>query len=360
MTGGRRILVGCGIGCAALLVAAIVAGILIGTWVRRPGEPLEPRRLFGADTTGYLEWRLALDDPGTQAFVDGLLARASELQAENESQLPPWLRSWLSARRERESAEDLKALFPIVAAWTASRDDEGEHHLFTVSLVSAGNRLRLLDWGLGHMLPQDDDAEVIDHAGERIYHLTLNERGGSLTFFLRGNDIFVLSDPAAARRAVDRLASAADAPETETGLDRLFDTTGEAPLRAACANDAGELARWWRTLGLAELADGAPWDEARGLGLAGRLEGDGSLVGTLELRGPDAAWAERHAATFRDAVERGLAAAPLELAVEIAGRAVGDRVQLDYRVPDLPARLGGYVGGGVEIGSGSGRIRIGS
>jgi hypothetical protein len=350
------VLVGCGIGCGALVLVAVVAAISFGVWVKRPGEPLEPRRLLGPDATGYVEWHLALDDPGTKAFVDRVVERARELQSESEARLPSWLRSWLASRREREMAEDVQAIFPVVLAWTATEAGAAEHHLVTVSLMRAGNRLKLIDWGLGFLVSRDDDTEVISYEDEQIYRFPLPE-GGSFTFFLRGSDLFIVSDPAAARRAVDRLRTADAAPATPTALDRLFDATAkDAPLRGACTNDTGQLARLWRTLDRPALADEAPWDEALGLTLTGRLQGDGALVGTLELIGPDPEWAALHASTFADALRQEFSVGELE--VELTGTADGERVRIDYRVPDLPSIVGGITHEGVEIDSGSGRIRV--
>ena len=48
---GKRILVGCGIGCGALLLVSISSCVGFFVWLNRPGELLDPERLLGGDTT---------------------------------------------------------------------------------------------------------------------------------------------------------------------------------------------------------------------------------------------------------------------------------------------------------------------
>ena len=75
----KKILTGCAIGCGGLLRIFIGVCISLYAWINRPGELLEPSVLLGHDTTGYIEWTLSLDDPGTQEFVEHLLTAWREL-----------------------------------------------------------------------------------------------------------------------------------------------------------------------------------------------------------------------------------------------------------------------------------------
>ena len=62
----KRILIGCGAGCGGMILILIALAVGFGMWIQGKGELLEPQRLLGADTTGYLEWTLRLEDPGTE------------------------------------------------------------------------------------------------------------------------------------------------------------------------------------------------------------------------------------------------------------------------------------------------------
>ncbi len=48
----KRILIGCAVGCGAMVVLVIGLAVAFGLWIKSPGELLEPQRLLGADTTG--------------------------------------------------------------------------------------------------------------------------------------------------------------------------------------------------------------------------------------------------------------------------------------------------------------------
>ena len=65
------------IGCLAAVAAALVLGVssCVGfvVWLYRPGQLLDPGKLVDADTTGYIEWTLRLDDPGCRKLFDQLV-----------------------------------------------------------------------------------------------------------------------------------------------------------------------------------------------------------------------------------------------------------------------------------------------
>ena len=65
---GKRWAIGCGLGCLVLIAVIIATVISFTLWVRGSGELLEPQKLLGSDTTGYLEWSLRMEDEGTQGF----------------------------------------------------------------------------------------------------------------------------------------------------------------------------------------------------------------------------------------------------------------------------------------------------
>ena len=70
---GKNILIGSLITGGALIVLVIAAAIGFGVWLNRPGELLDPTRLLSSGASGYAEWTLRLDDPGTEGFVELLI-----------------------------------------------------------------------------------------------------------------------------------------------------------------------------------------------------------------------------------------------------------------------------------------------
>jgi hypothetical protein len=329
---GKQALIGCGIGCGAIVVIGVALFAGLAYWVTRPGELIEPERLLAEDTTGYVAWTLRLEDPGTAGFVTALVERAQELRRQRNRALPEPLGTILGAV-DRNPDGQMRQLFPLTVLWTSSpaQAGAGDLRLLSVSLPAGGNRLVMLDWILGLILSRNPDA-VHDHAGERIYHLQ-GDRGGNVTFFLRGSDLFFVTDVETARRAIDRLAGPSPHERAPTALDRLYaQAPAEAALRGALSNGQGELERLWRDLVTAS-GEGAAWNEVAGLVVSGGLEPDGAFDGVLELIGADADWAAERSEPVVAAIRAWLDEAPLE--IESSSEVTGERVRIAVRVSDL-------------------------
>ena len=207
---GKKILLGCGIGCLSivLLVVASCTGFFI--WLNQPGELLEPDLLVGSDTTGYVAWTLRLEDPGTREFVQGLLDSLQRASERNRVRIHPAFDSWLSGMEQRRNEKQIREMFPLAAAWTLRPGAEpgDDLHLFSVSLMQAGNQIRLFDWIIGFFLARSPDVQTVSHHGEKIFRLPV-DRKTPISFFIRGNDVFFTSDLETAKLAVDRLVPSA-------------------------------------------------------------------------------------------------------------------------------------------------------
>jgi len=332
----KRILVGCGIGCGSMILLAIVVAVAFGSWVTGKSELLEPQRLLGADTTGYAEWTLRLEDPGTEGFVRLLIEALEAERSGQAGRMPSWLGQLILARN-RDAAEQIQEMFPVVVAWTMAPGSEADRDemLFTVSPTGIGNRLVFADWLVGIAARFGEDGFLEKYRDEKIYRMPL-DKGHSQTFFLRSGTIFFTTDTDSAKVAVDRLQED-DASRRQTGpLDSLFgETSAEQTMRGALSNDRGEAPRLWQ-----EIAGGDDDDlmqALRGVTLDGGLRGDGSLVAALRFRGPDRNWAETRAEQLRELVEEALFETELDLKVSV--RTSGDVVRVEVRIEDIIGTL---------------------
>ena len=161
-------MIGCGIGCGALVVLAVSSCVGLTVWITRPGELIQPDQLLGPSTTGYVEWTLRLEDPGTEGFVEGALELMQRWQQRNSQDLPAWLTGF-QARQDRKRAEQLRGLFPLMAVWTLQPSEHaGEDlHVLSLSLKQLGNRMLFADWVLGFALARSPDARIHEHSGEK-------------------------------------------------------------------------------------------------------------------------------------------------------------------------------------------------
>lgn len=344
---GKKVLYGCGIGCLAVLVLAVSSCAVFYLWLSRPGELLEPERLVGADTTGYVAWTLRLEDPGTGEFVRTLMAGLQRASERNRVRIHPVIDSWLGGLQRRRNQQKLHEMFPLVAAWTIrpGAEPEDDLQLFSVSLQRAGNRLVFSDWLLGMALGLSGEVGLDAHRGERIYTLPVR-RAGSVAFFIRGNDLFFASDPDTAKRAVDRLVSEAPSAGVQGGLDGLLRRVPvDAPMRGAIVNEHGEMSRVWQRLTGAPGPGGrgpAAWDEFRGVILSGALTDHDSVEVELGFRCRDAA----SAASKAESVARALRSAleptglPLGLRTSLDGEWILAQLQLREITPRVEELLG--------------------
>jgi hypothetical protein len=349
---GRKFLYGCGIGCLAVIILGVGSCVTFVAWLHRPGELLQPERLVGADTTGYVAWTLRLEDPGTAEFVQTLMEGVQRASERNRVKVHPMIDSWLTGLDRRRNQKKLREMFPLVAAW-AVRPGSGpadDLHLYTVSLERAGNQLVFTDWLLGMMLGMSGEVAAETHRGERIYMLPLDRRE-AVAFFIRGNDLFFSSDLETATRAVDSLVEDGPAAGSAGDLDELLRSVpAGAPMRGAITNERGELSRIWSKLTGLPGPGGSgsdAWAGFRGVTIAGTLTGDDSIEVELSLRCSDAASAaaqvEAVGAALRAALES--TGFPLEMETRQVGEWIGADLRLSEVTPRVEEFLGQKIGG---------------
>ena len=332
----KKILFGCLAGCGFFFLMFIGSCVALTVWLNSPGAVLDPRVLLASDTTGYVEWTLRLEDPGTGEFVEGMLQSFVELSRQNDSPLPDGMAQFLNSRQTKSARKDLKKLFPVVVAWTArpsGRPAEDEH-LFTACARGLGHRMVMLDWMLGLILRWADDIETVRHEGERIYVLREND-GTRPACFIRKGIGFVATDLDSARRTSDRLGRPTAGSTTGTELGVLLDALPQdQPLRGALTNRDGELQRVLDALNLpTEHVSAEAWDEVRGATVVANFRDENVFGGTVDLLGPNADWAQAHAATLGAALEVLFEQSSIDFNTEI--RQAGDRIQVEFNTVNL-------------------------
>jgi len=336
----KRILIGCAVGCGAMIVLGIGLAVAFGLWIASPGELLEPQRLLGADTTGYVEWTLRLEDPGTEGFARRLIEAIQNIPLEGAEEMPEWVSGWLTQRQNKEAQKDILKMFPLVAAWTLQpgKTPEKDLHLSSISVERFGHQLIFGDWVLGLVLSRSSGVEVERYREENVYRLPIDKET-TVTLFIRDGHLFFTSNLDTARTAVDRLIEAGETRREPSELDRLFAETAGESLRGAVTNGRGEILRLWWSRNEEEPTDSDRelWRELRGVSLSGGLREDGSFAGTLRFHCPDADWARTHLEPLTLALQ----ALPdvQELSLETKTGVVGNRIDVDLRVPDLTQLL---------------------
>ncbi|NIM02082.1 MAG: hypothetical protein GTN89_15130 [Acidobacteria bacterium] len=332
----KRVLLGCLAGCGFVLLLFVGSCIGLTVWLNQPGEVLEPRVLLGPETTGYIEWTLRLEDPGTAEFTEGMLQRFAEISEQSDSPLPDGLESLLNARQMRSARKDMNKLFPIVVAWTthpAGRPDDGEH-VFTASASGLGHRIALMDWIFGLILRWRGGADSVNHEGERIYLMRESSETRAAAF-VRNGIVFVTTDLDSAKQALARLGQPATGAAGATEFGVLFDSVPkDQPLQGALTNRGGELRRVLDALDLeTEHVSDESWDEVRGATIIAGFRNETDFGGTVTLLGPGSDWAEAHAGTLGPALETLFERSRIDFVTTV--RRVGDRIEVDFTTQDL-------------------------
>lgn len=333
-TRGRKVLLGCGVGCLTAIALSIGACVSFTVWVNQPGELLEPTRLLGSDTTGYIEWTWRIEDPGTEAFVESLLELQERAQARNPGRAPAWLNQLINSNRKQNNAQAVRQLLPTVVAWTLrpGETDDSDLHLFTLSIKSLGNRSRFFDLMLRYTLGLKNS---VKHGDERIYVI---EDEGAL--FIRNNSYFITNSEANARLIVDRMrAERWDVSRDPTALEFRLSEIPDDPLRGAISNTRGELRRIWHTISESEPDPERSefWNTIYGATLSGSFTGQTTFEGAVEFLGPDAEWAQANAEAVLEMLRANVGQGHLQARLE--AEAVDEKIRISIRVDDVFAFL---------------------
>jgi hypothetical protein len=332
-----RFLKACAIGCGVLLALGAVSCIGFVVWVNQPGEMADAGLLVGADTTGFVVWTLSLDDPGTAALVDQLLAVLARGRGRMETPLPPVLDRWIKGWQQARDARKLRELFPLAVAWSMrpNHPAAGDLHLLAVSIERLGNRGVLVDWVLGWILGRSHEVDVVRHRGEQIFAV---DTGAA--FFLRGSNLLLASDVDSARMAVDRLWRETTNPAAAGELDGLLaEASGDAPLHGVVLNRDGCLQRVVRSLADGEVPEPLaewPWHETAAATLRGGFTSGSAFRATVTVHSTGSPWGRTGADQLVAALHRVTADV---VGAEVRGRVDGQRLEVELLIDDLPGRV---------------------
>lgn len=342
--GFDKVLIGCGIGCAVLILAVVFA-VAFGTlWVFTPGQQAATDAIADDSSLGVVRLHELADDEGTQELFTRVLARVDEVSRERQrEELPDGLR-WLSDLQAQQSnPAGLNMLIPkeMTVAFEQAADGEG------VDWVVAFNprtMVRALKAILSLASRGDEDPQL---RSQYLEHDTYRfEEDAHLAFV--GSTVLFASSRIALERAIDRIESGAPGVSARTdGALAASIPEGDWDFEGVVGSEAGLLE------GLLALgADPAP-EEGAGEGvpepaafedlhLAFGLDvvSSDEITGETVLECGEAPAAERWLAVVEarsEALRQKAVARGLEF--EIASRVEGSRVRTELRLVGLEELL---------------------
>ncbi len=343
--GFDKVLIGCGIGCAALILLAVL-GVAFGSmWFLTPGEQLATDVVAGDDSLGVIRLHELADDPGTQQLLSGIIRRINEAGREQQrEELPPSLR-WISDMQNAQAdPSGINMMIPKEMTIAYEQAEDGE----SVDYVVAANprtMVRMFKTMFGLISRGEESADMrSDYRGHAVYKL---EETAHLAF-VRSTVLFA-SSRRAMERAIDRVEAGDAGSGAGSGDLQASVPAGEWDVEGALGNEMGLVENL-----LLDLAPPADPEAAGGdeLPIAGGdltlgfgldvVSGD-EVTGRAVLECSDRESAER----WRAALERRYRtvrdrAAARGLGIELTPRVDGARVVTELRLSGVEEVVAGW------------------
>jgi hypothetical protein len=290
MTRGKKILVGCLVAVAALILTFILAVVFAVSWVKSPSPDLDGQRLVDAGTRVYAELRLREEDQAVRQLLRTFVATRNQagldqFKAADIQDVPPFVRKFLPMFQKLGAGEvqdkDLDKILPVAAFLTfAGSHADGARPLLAINFPASGHVLSLLDWFMARAARNDGELEVVTHGEEAIY----NVREKSLGWFcIVKTDVLWSPEKPALLTGIENLARTERPPSPPALVSLLAAAPDDTAFRLAAVGDGaaelpGLLSPW--IPGLADLLRDK-LAGARSISGWGRLESADRLTGVL-------------------------------------------------------------------------------
>ena len=215
LSGFDKVLIGCGIGCAALILI-VVLGIAFGTmWVFTPGKQAATAAIAEDSSLGVIQLHELAQDPGTQELLTRVLERIDEANREQQcEQLPPAMR-WISDfQAQQADPAGLNMLIPREMTIVYEQAEDGE----AVDYVIAFNPRTMVRMfkTMFSLISRGDESEELssDYRGHSVYRF---EEDANLAFV--DSTVLFASSQAALERAIDRIDASEEGANGSTSFD---------------------------------------------------------------------------------------------------------------------------------------------
>ena len=236
LRGFDKVLIGCGLGCAAILLGAVLA-ITFGTmWVFTPGRQSATEVIAGEDSLGVVRLHELADDPGTQDLFTRVLERIDEANRRQQREQLPEAWRWVSdLQGRRTDPSGLNMMIPREMTIAFEKSAGGEGVDFVVAF-NPRTMVRMFKAILGLVGRAEEQELRSDHAGHPVYRF---DDSSHLAFV---DSTVLFSDSAAAlERAIDRLegAKAAGGAVRRTAGQGAEVPEGDWDVEGVVGNEAG-------------------------------------------------------------------------------------------------------------------------
>jgi hypothetical protein len=142
-SGLQKVLIGCGIGCGAIVVLILIGVGVLGWWFISTGEQVATGRILAADSIGAIRLENVAENKDAMDLASSAIKEIQQRNNQKSSgQIPPFFES---LRNYSQSNQDLtpvlKMFFPKEATVSITSDESGEIRYVVAANFSAGTRL---------------------------------------------------------------------------------------------------------------------------------------------------------------------------------------------------------------------------
>ncbi|MEM7350984.1 MAG: hypothetical protein AAF657_09280 [Acidobacteriota bacterium] len=240
--GFDKLLIGCGLGCAALILIGVLGFTFATMWLVTPGKQSATEFVADQESVGAVRLHSLAADPGAQALITRVLERLQEANREQQrEQLPPSL-GWISDMQAQQAdPSGFNMFFPkdMTVAFEAAGSGEGASSGQEVHYVAAFNprvMVRMFKTMFGFIGRADNNEQMRStHRGHPIYRL---EDDVILAFV--GSTVMVSDAEQVMERAIDRFETGQVAGAEPGGrFDFAITPAGDWDIEGALSNEAG-------------------------------------------------------------------------------------------------------------------------
>lgn len=212
-----KLLIGCGVGCGVLILAAVVAGGIGAFWFFSPGEQVATERIVGEESLGVVRMNELATDPGTQELLTKVGQALTDLNRRQQEAVLPDEMKWLTRFQRPTSAREFNRFIPKEATlvFEPAADADGAPEL--VFAANFRTMVRPIKAMIA-LMARGESAEGFrtEYRGNDVYLIPL-DKGETAPVTFVGSTFLVASSRTSLERAVDRIVDG-----TAVGLEPLM------------------------------------------------------------------------------------------------------------------------------------------
>lgn len=226
---GQKTLIGCGIGCATVIILIFVVIGFGAWWLFKSEDQVATNRILNTDSMAVFRLEDIIENQGAMELISYLLKEAQRNSRERSSgQLPPFLEKFKDySDDQQDPTQFMKFLAPREITASMSLDEAGKDILVIAANFGAGTRIAKTILKMTSMGDNDLKAETISTSHGELY--VFNQRNPEAGFmfqqvvmgFYKGTFLFS-NETESAVSALGRLAEGNDTGELNETLSDSF------------------------------------------------------------------------------------------------------------------------------------------